>query len=32
MDERRSLLLLSWTVGGIVGVMLIFNAIALAHM
>ncbi len=30
MDERRSLALLGWTVGGIVGLMFTLNAIALA--
>jgi hypothetical protein len=29
MDERRSLALLGWTVGGIVGLMFTLNAIAL---
>lgn len=30
MDERRSVTLLGWTVGGIVGVMFVLNAVALA--
>ncbi|MFZ2065099.1 MAG: hypothetical protein WAV27_03880 [Xanthobacteraceae bacterium] len=30
MDERRSLALLGWTVGGIVGLMFTLNGIALA--
>lgn len=30
MDERRSVALLGWTVGGIVGVMFMLNAVALA--
>ena len=30
MDERRSLALLGWTVGGIVGLMFVLNAIALS--
>lgn len=30
MDERRSLALLGWTVGGIVGLMFMLNAIALS--
>jgi len=30
MDERRSLALLGWTVGGIVGLMFALNAIALS--
>ena len=30
MDERRSLALLGWTVGGVVGLMFTLNAIALA--
>jgi hypothetical protein len=30
MDERRSLAVLGWTVGGIVGLMFTLNAVALA--
>jgi hypothetical protein len=30
MDERRSLVVLGWTVGGIVGLMFTLNAVALA--
>lgn len=30
MDERRSLALLGWTIGGIVGLMFTLNAVALA--
>lgn len=30
MDEQRSLALLGWTVGGIVGLMFVLNAVALA--
>ena len=30
MDERRTLAFLGWTVGGIVGVMFVLNAVALA--
>jgi len=30
MDERRSLAVLGWTVGGIVGLMFTLNAIALS--
>jgi len=30
MDERRSLALLAWTVGGIVGLMFTLNAVALS--
>lgn len=32
MDERRTLALLGWTVGGIVGLMFLLNAIALASL
>jgi hypothetical protein len=32
MDERRSLALLGWTVGGVVGLMFALNAIALASL
>jgi hypothetical protein len=30
MDERRTLVLLGWSVGGIVGLMFLLNAIALS--
>jgi hypothetical protein len=30
MDEARTLLLLGWTVGGIVGALFVLNAIALS--
>jgi hypothetical protein len=32
MDERRSLAILGWTVGGVVGLMFALNAIALASI
>jgi hypothetical protein len=32
MDERRTLALLGWTVGGVVGLMFLLNAIALASL
>ena len=32
MDERRSLAILGWTVGGVVGLMFALNAIALASL
>jgi hypothetical protein len=32
MDERRTLSILGWTIGGIIGVVFILNAIALASI
>jgi hypothetical protein len=32
MDERRTLQILAWTVGGVVGFMFVLNAIALAAL
>lgn len=32
MDERRTLALLAWIVGGLVGLMFVLNAIALASL
>jgi hypothetical protein len=32
MDERQTLSILGWTIGGIIGVMFILNAIALASI
>lgn len=32
MDERRTLAILGWTVGGLVGLMFLLNAIALASL
>jgi hypothetical protein len=32
MDERRTLMVLGWSVGGIVGLMFLLNAIALSSV
>jgi hypothetical protein len=32
MDERRTLLILAWTLGGVVGTVFIMNAIALSSI
>lgn len=32
MDERRTLTLLGWSVGGVVGIMFLLNALALASL
>jgi hypothetical protein len=32
MDERQTLSILGWTIGGIIGVIFILNAIALASI
>jgi hypothetical protein len=32
MDERRTLTLLGWSVGGVVGIMFLLNAFALASL
>jgi hypothetical protein len=32
MDERRTLALLGWSVGGVVGIMFLLNALSLASL
>jgi hypothetical protein len=32
MDERRTLAMLAWAVGGVVGIMFILNGIALSYV